>query len=151
MCGLAATREKQICVLTKRVLQDVLLDKKIKLQNRTIRMESLFKSTHKFTCFSIPCIYENTPGKFQKSLPSLCSVAQLCLTFCSPMDYSRQAPLSMGFSRQENWSGLPCPCPGIFPTQGSNPCLLCLLHWQARSLPLVPPGKPTQCDKSPYL
>ena len=31
---------------------------------------------------------------------------------------------------------------GIFPTQGSNPCLLCLLHWQESSLPLVPPGKP---------
>ena len=31
---------------------------------------------------------------------------------------------------------------GIFPTQGSNPCLLHLLHWQAGSLPLVPPGKP---------
>ena len=29
---------------------------------------------------------------------------------------------------------------GIFPTQGSNPCLLFLLHWQAVSLPLVPPG-----------
>ena len=31
---------------------------------------------------------------------------------------------------------------GIFPTQGSNSCLLCLLHWQACSLPLAPPGKP---------
>ena len=31
---------------------------------------------------------------------------------------------------------------GIFPTQGSNLRLLCLLHWQAASLPLVPPGKP---------
>ena len=30
----------------------------------------------------------------------------------------------------------------IFPTQGSNPYLLCFLHWQVRSLPLVPPGKP---------
>ena len=30
---------------------------------------------------------------------------------------------------------------GIFLTQGSNPCLLCLLHWQMGSLPLVPPGK----------
>ena len=29
---------------------------------------------------------------------------------------------------------------GIFPTQESNPGLLCLLHWQADSLPLVPPG-----------
>ena len=31
---------------------------------------------------------------------------------------------------------------GIFPTQGSNLCLLCLLHWQAGSLPLAPSGKP---------
>ena len=31
---------------------------------------------------------------------------------------------------------------GIFPTQGLNTCLLCLLHWQAGSLPLAPPGKP---------
>ena len=30
----------------------------------------------------------------------------------------------------------------LFPTQGSNPHLLCLLHWQPGSLPLVPPGKP---------
>ena len=31
---------------------------------------------------------------------------------------------------------------GIFTTQVSNPCLLCLLHWQVGSLPLMPPGKP---------
>ena len=31
---------------------------------------------------------------------------------------------------------------GIFPTQGSNLYLLCLLHWQVSSLPLAPPGKP---------
>ena len=36
---------------------------------------------------------------------------------------------------------------GTFPTQGSNPRLLCLLHWQADSLPLVPPGKPIQVYK----
>ena len=34
-----------------------------------------------------------------------------------------------------------CPLQGIFPTQGLNPCLLCLLHWQAGS---SPPGKPVQ-------
>ena len=33
---------------------------------------------------------------------------------------ARQVSLSMGFSRQEHWSGLPCPLQGIFPTQGSN-------------------------------
>ena len=31
---------------------------------------------------------------------------------------------------------------GIFPTQGLNPRLLCLLHWQVDSVPTVPPGKP---------
>ena len=48
-----------------------------------------------------------------------------------------------GFSRQEFWSGLPCPPPGdlpIFPTQGSNLCPLCLQHWQVGPLPLVPPA-----------
>ena len=47
-----------------------------------------------------------------------------------------QAPLSMGFPRQEYWSGLPFPLPGIFLTQGLNLCLLHLLHWQVNSLPL---------------
>ena len=37
---------------------------------------------------------------------------QSCLTLCDPMDHSPQAPLSMRFSRQEYWSGLPCPPPG---------------------------------------
>ena len=49
--------------------------------------------------------------------------------------------LSMGFSRQEYWSGLLCSSPGDLLTQGSNLHLLCLLHWQAGSLPLAPPGK----------
>ena len=53
-----------------------------------------------------------------------------------------QAPLSMGFSRQEYWMGCHSLLQGIFPTQGSNLCILCLLHWQVGSLPLVPPGKP---------
>ena len=66
---------------------------------------------------------------------------QSCQTLCDPWTVAHQAPLSMGFSRQEYWSGLPCPSPGDLPTQGSNPCLVRLLHWQAGSLPLVPPGK----------
>ena len=47
-----------------------------------------------------------------------------------------QAPLSMRFSRQECWSGLPCPPPGDLPNPGIDPHLLCLLHWQVGSLPL---------------
>ena len=52
-----------------------------------------------------------------------------------------QAPLSMGFSSKN--TGMDCHAllQGIFPTQGSNLFLLCLLHWQAGSLPLAPPGK----------
>ena len=57
--------------------------------------------------------------------------------FAIPWTVAHQAPLSMGFSRQEPWSGL-----GIFPTQGSNWCLLHFLHWQAGSLPLAPLGSP---------
>ena len=50
-----------------------------------------------------------------------------------------QAVKSVGFSRQVYWSGLPFLPPGDLPYPGANPCLL---HWQADSLPLVPPGKP---------
>ena len=41
---------------------------------------------------------------------------QSCPTLCDPPDYSLQAPLSMGFSRQEYSSGLPCPSLEDFPT-----------------------------------
>ena len=47
-------------------------------------------------------------------------VAKLCPTFCDPMDYS-QAPLSLGFSRQEYWSGLPFPPPEDLPNPGIEP------------------------------
>ena len=93
-------------------------------------------------------------------------VTESCVT---PWTVACQAPLSMAFSRQEDWSGLPSTCrrgdgsgvtrwtvacqapmsmgfpgkntgvgchfllQGIFLTQGSNPHLLCLLHWQASS------------------
>ena len=48
----------------------------------------------------------------------------------------------MGLSRKEFCTGLPCPSSGVFPTQGSNLHVLCLLHWQVGSIPLAPPGKP---------
>ena len=56
-----------------------------------------------------------------------------------------QAPLSMGFSRQEFWSVLPCLPPGIFPTQELSLCLHCsevFAALQADSLPAEPLGKP---------
>ena len=57
-----------------------------------------------------------------------------------------QAPLSMGFSRQEILEWVAMPSSRDLPHQGSNLCLLCLLHWQAGSVPLVPPGKPGICE-----
>ena len=66
-----------------------------------------------------------------------------CIILCATLwTVALQAPLSMGFSRQEYWSGLPCPPPGDLPHQGLNLCLLCLLHWQMGSLTLMPLGKP---------
>ena len=61
--------------------------------------------------------------------------------WATPWTAARQAPLSLGFSKN---SGVDCHAllQGIFPHQGSNPCLSCLLLWQEGSLPLAPPGKP---------
>ena len=52
---------------------------------------------------------------------------------------AHQAPLSRGFSRQEYWSGLPCPSPGNLPNPGITPGSPA---WQEDSLPSQPPGKP---------
>ena len=45
----------------------------------------------------------------------------LSSSFTAPWTEARQAPLSMGFHRQEYWSGLPCPCPGDLPEPGIEP------------------------------
>ena len=65
--------------------------------------------------------------------------------FTTPWTVAHQAPLSLGFSRQEYWRGLPCPPPRDLPNPGIH--LLCLLHWQVDSLPLTPLGKPNLHDK----
>ena len=56
--------------------------------------------------------------------------------FAATWKAARQAPLSMGFSSKN--TGVCCHAllQGIFLTQGWNPCLLNLLHWQVSSLPL---------------
>ena len=58
---------------------------------------------------------------------------------------ARQVPLSMGFSRQEYWSGFLCLLQGIFPTQRLNLHFLCLLHWQVGYFLLAPPGDTQTC------
>ena len=56
--------------------------------------------------------------------------------FVTPWTIAHQAPLSMGFPKQETGQGCHFLLQGIFPTQGSNPHLLYLLHWQVDSLPV---------------
>ena len=49
-------------------------------------------------------------------------VSKSYLTLCDPMDYiACQAPLFMGYSRREYWSGLPFPSPGDLPNPGIEP------------------------------
>ena len=66
-------------------------------------------------------------------------VTHSCLTLCNPMDCICQASLSMEFSRQEYWSGLPFLSPGDLPHPGIKSGSLTL---QADSLPSEPLGKP---------
>ena len=59
--------------------------------------------------------------------------------FATSWSVASRAPLSMGFSRQEYWSGLPFPSPGDLPNPGIKPRSPAL---QADSLPIEPPGEP---------
>ena len=64
--------------------------------------------------------------------------------FVTPWSVAREAPLSIGFSRQESWSGLPFPSPGDFPHPEIKPLSSA---FRADSLPSEPPGKPTELLK----
>ena len=69
-------------------------------------------------------------------------VAQSCPTLCNPMDCSLTRFLCpWDFPGKNTGVGCHFLLQEIFPTQGSKLGLLCLLHWQAGSLPLAPPGK----------
>jgi len=65
---------------------------------------------------------------------------RLFATLCT---VTHQAPLLMGFSRQESWSRLPCPPPGDLPNPGIKPRSRTL---QVDSLPSEPPGKPNNTE-----
>ena len=80
----------------------------------------------------------------------VCVCVFVCVLSCSIM-FGSLWPHGLQFARLLcPWNfpgkniGVGClfPLHGIFRTQGSNLCLLCVLHWQADSLPLSPPGKP---------
>ena len=66
-------------------------------------------------------------------------IARSCPTVCDPWTVACQAPLSMEFSRQEYWSGLPFPSSGDLPDPGIEPGSPA---FQADSLTSEPSGKP---------
>ena len=69
-----------------------------------------------------------------------CALSRVPL-FVTPWTVAYQAPLSMEFFSRNTEVGYHFLLQGMFPAQGSNPYLLCFLHWQADSLPTVLPGK----------
>ena len=83
----------------------------------------------------VTCMFVHMCGEVKVKATHLC-------LFATPWTVARQAPLSMGFSRQEYWSGLPFPPSEDLPNPGiesRSPTL------QADSLPSEPPGKSHKC------
>ena len=87
------------------------------------------------------------------------SHVQLCVTV---WPVACQVPLSIGFSRQEYWGGLPCPPPGDLRDPGIKPVFLMSPALTGGSLPVVPLGKPVDentthpytqltLEKDPYV
>ena len=100
-----------------------------------------------------PCrITDVQQGSFSRGRVSAESLFHLCCAGLSRFSRVRlfatlwiiacQAPLSMGFSRCEYWSVLPCPPPGNLPDLGIKPAFPVSPPLQADSLLLEPSGKP---------
>ena len=81
----------------------------------------------------------------RSSCMRMCSVCQLfsCIwLFATPWTIDHQTPLSMGFSRQEYWSGLPVPPPGDLPNPGIEPMSPVFPALADGLFVTEPPGKP---------
>ena len=76
---------------------------------------------------------------------------QLCPTLCDSIDHSPPGSSPWESLGKNTGEGCHALLQGIFPTQGLNPHLLSLLHWQAGSLTLVPPGKYPVYLSSTYI
>ena len=81
------------------------------------------------------------PGDKQGEGSESCSVVSNSVI---PWTVACQAPLSMGFSRYEYWSGLPFPSPGDLPDPGIEPGSLTM---EADSVPSEPPAKPSKVKR----
>ena len=82
---------------------------------------------------------------------NVCSVTSVKSVSAIPWTVARQAPLSLGFSRQEYWSGLPYPSPGDLPNPGIKPISWASPELQAGYLPTEPPEKPPVASYILYI
>ena len=90
----------------------------------------------------VPTLSLDLPGDppcLPRESESESEVAQSCPTLCDPMTIACQAPLSMGFSRQAYWSGLPFLSLGDLPGSGIEPAAPVLA---GKFLTTEVPGKP---------
>ena len=91
---------------------------------------------------------EHVSEKRQKSqfLHHVCTLSHFSHVrlFATLWTIAFQAPLSMGFSRQEYYTGLPCPPPGDLPNPGIEPASLTTPALQVDSLPAEPLEKPQE-------
>ena len=87
-------------------------------------------------------VVQHLMGTDQRLSVRVCVQSLSCLRlFVVAWTVAHKAPLSMGFSRQEYWNGLPFPPPGELPDPGIEPAPLGSPALQADSLPVAPPGK----------
>ena len=91
-------------------------------QNHKIRVESWFPGTRRRGNGELVINgVKFQLSKINKLCVVLCSVAQSCPTLCDPVTVALQVLCPWGFSRQEYWSGLPCPPLGNLPNLGIQP------------------------------
>ena len=99
------------------------------------------------------CIHaKSSCQEVRSSCMCTCSVTQLfsCIwIFVAPWTVAHQTPLSMGFSRQEYWSGLPVPPPWDLPNPGIKPGSPVFPALADRLFVTEPPGKPFSVQGSP--
>ena len=87
---------------------------------------------------------------FKTSIHDCCLITKSCPTpFVTPMDYiALQAPVSVGFPRQEYWSGLPFPSPGDLPDPGTEPLSPAVVDGFFTP---EPPGQPSIYDTDTFI
>ena len=103
--------------------------------NQETEAEKYFPTFQKYT-FSVLNVWYWLIKNTNMIVSMSCSATKSCLTLCDPWTIACQAPLSMRFPGKSTGVGCHFPLQGISLTQGLNPRLLHLLHWQVDSLPV---------------